>query len=351
MIAKYFMLIGCVMLGLAQVCHAALQLPDEIREKIEIELERDHFRIPLDPIAARATRERMRTWVARSMDLDAASTSRQSQSRLATYRQERDMDVLRTFSERIPPLPAHLRSWESPEPPGQPTTAVPQSRRAETRTSRVQQMYREGPQFFFFEKYRREDPGEPLTDDVAIRGTMRFLLENQFVVETRDDVIREPYVREARTKEELEGGSPHDRLVRQEVVLERSYLGLPVVNSAVVLGYEPGENDIVLLKHKAWTRTRPDEAEPLVPRVPGSSKRASVGTILRFLEERAFGDGRGGRATVTHFTPAWIQTENDLSPVLAFGIRVRHAADHVDEYVDVVSLTGEEVLGGAVGGN
>ena len=124
------------------------------------------------------------------------------------------------------------------------------------------------------------------------------------------------------------GRAPDDYLVQQDVVFEREVEGQPVINSKILVGFQPDTRDILLLEHFNWTPIQQQVADqsadppftlprsmaltrvtaPLARRVaaqPDTNLRSRVEAKIRAVSGDKF-----TRAEVTRAMRAWFQTED-----------------------------------------
>jgi hypothetical protein len=225
-------------------------------------------------------------------------------------------------------------------------------------------VFREGAGHLKFQKMKEVRARTALAEAEAIQLARSFLDENSLLKQTGSDKVGRVYVQERRISEDRGAGrASDDYLVQQDVVFEREVEGQPVINSKIVVGFEPDTRDIVLLEHFSWTPIQQQVADqsadppitlprsmaltrvtaPLARRVVAQSDTGLPGRVEAKI--RAVSGDKFTRAEVTRAMRAWFQTEDSLVPVLVFETKVTFASARgpmTEPYLEVINLAGSD---------
>ena len=373
----------------ATLCSAAIANAAEVvissaaEATIKLEASNPHKQFSLDKVQMAQTGALMRTWVSGSMDLSKAQ--KRESSRVigrTSYVEQSTVDTLRLPTERfkitqknaIPTSKVKAQSGVQLDPKAAKTLKL---------VTPVHMIYRESPGHLKFHKIKETKAKKPLTKTQAIQAAQNFLSDNLLLKQTDFDKVGDIYVQERRINEDRgEGQEPDDYLVQQDVVFERQVDGKPVVNSRIVVGFQPDTMDIVLLEHFNWTPLlelqAADQSDKPLSTTPFSRKqaisstgqsqpsetssaktashtdlkiqavRAPSATNMRKQVEakiRAVSGRSASNAEVVNVISAWFQTEENLVPVLAIEVNVTVASPMgpiTEPYLELINLAGND---------
>lgn len=338
-------------------------IPANVESIIQTEAARPPQQRVLDKAQMEQSRTRMRTWVSRSMDLGAATKRTSTRFNRTSYVQQSSADTLRLPTERLgaaqEQAPIARRAQQR--------TAVqldPAAVRGVAQAEPIHMVFREGAGHLKFQKTKEVRAHTALAEAEAIQLARDFLNGNSLLKQTESDKVGRAYVQERRISEDRGAGrTPDDYLVQQDVVFEREVEGQPVINSKIVVGFQPDTRDILLLEHFNWTPIQQQVADqsadppftlprsmaltrvtaPLARRVaaqPDANLRSRVEAKIRAVSGDKF-----TRAEVTRAMRAWFQTEDRLVPVLVFETKVTFASDEgpmTEPYLEVINLAGSD---------
>ena len=338
-------------------------IPANVDSIIQTEAARPPRQLSLNTNQMEQSRTLMRTWVSRSMDLGQATRRASTRFDRTSYVQESETDMLRLPTERLSAAPEQAPIARR----AQQRTAVqvdPGAARAAAQAPPVHMVFREGAGHLKFQKVKEVRAQTALVEAEAIQLARDFLNANSLLKQTESDKVGRAYVQERRISEDRgEGRAPDDYLVQQDVVFEREVEGQPVINSKIVVGFQPDSRDILLLGHFNWTPIQQQVSDQsldpsaVVPhamslaRVTAPLTRriaAQPDTNLRSRVEakiRATSGDRFTRAEVSRAMRAWFQTEDRLVPVLVFEAKVTFASDRgpiTEPYLEIINLAGSD---------
>ena len=351
-------------LGAAAAANAGeIVIPANVESIIQTEAARPLEQRALDKAQMEQCRTLMRTWVSGSMDLSAATKRTSTRFDRTSYVQQSSTDTLRLPTERLGVTPGQAPIARR----AQQRTAVqldPAAARSVAQAEPVHMVFREGAGHLKFQKMKEVRARTALAEAEAIQLARSFLDENSLLKQTGSDKVGRVYVQERRISEDRGAGrASDDYLVQQDVVFEREVEGQPVINSKIVVGFEPDTRDIVLLEHFNWTPIQQQVADqsadppftlprsmaltrvtaPLARRVVAQSDTGLRGRVEAKI--RAVSGDKFTRAEVTRAMRAWFQTEDSLVPVLVFETKVTFASARgpmTEPYLEVINLAGSD---------
>jgi hypothetical protein len=338
-------------------------IPANVESIIQTEAARPPEQRVLDKAQMEQSRTQMRTWVSRSMNLGQAVRRSSTRFNRTSYVQESGADTLRLPTERLgaaqeqAPVAGQVQRRAAVQ-------AAPGAASAMAQAEPMHMVFREGAGHLKFQKIKEARARTALAEAEAIQLARDFLNGNSLLRQTGSDKIGRAYVQERRISEDRGAGrTPDDYLVQQDVVFEREVEGQPVINSKIVVGFQPDTRDILLLEHFNWTPIQQQVADqsadppftlprsmaltrvtaPLTRRVaaqPDANLRSRVEAKIR----AASGD-KFTRAEVTRAMRAWFQTEDRLVPVLVFETEVTFPSARgpiTEPYVELINLAGSD---------
>jgi hypothetical protein len=338
-------------------------IPANVESIIQTEAARPLKQLALDKAQMEQSRTRMRTWVSRSMDLGAATKRTSTRFNRTSYVEQSSADTLRLPTERLgaaldqAPIARRVQRRAAVQ-------VDPGAARAVAQAEPVQMVFRDGPGHLKFQKTKEVRAHTALAEAEAIQLARDFLNGNSLLRQTESDKVGRIYVQERRISEDRGAGQARDDyLVQQDVVFEREVEGQPVINSKIVVGFQPDTRDILLLEHFNWTPIQQQGADqsanplstlprsmslarvtaPLTRRVaaqPDTNLRGRVEAKIRAVSGDEF-----TRAEVTRAMRAWFQTEDRLVPVLVFETKVTFASARgpiTEPYLEVINLAGSD---------
>jgi len=351
-------------LGAAAVANAGeIVIPANVESIIQTEAARPLEQRALDKAQMEQCRTLMRTWVSGSMDLSAATKRTSTRFDRTSYVQQSSSDTLRLPTERLGVTPEQAPIARR----AQQRIAVqldPAALRSVAQAEPVHMVFREGAGHLKFQKMKEVRARTALAEAEAIQLARSFLDGNSLLKQTGSDKVGRVYVQERRISEDRGAGqASDDYLVQQDVVFEREVEGQPVINSKIVVGFEPDTRDIVLLEHFNWTPIQQQVADqsadppftlprsmaltrvtaPLARRVVAQSDTGLRGRVEAKI--RAVSGDKFTRAEVTRAMRAWFQTEDSLVPVLVFETKVTFASARgpmTEPYLEVINLAGSD---------
>ena len=351
-------------LGAAAVANAGeIVIPANVESIIQTEAARPLEQRALDKAQMEQCRTLMRTWVSGSMDLSAATKRTSTRFDRTSYVQQSSSDTLRLPTERLRVTPEQAPIARR----AQQRIAVqldPAALRSVAQAEPVHMVFREGAGHLKFQKMKEVRARTALAEAEAIQLARSFLDGNSLLKQTGSDKVGRVYVQERRISEDRGAGqASDDYLVQQDVVFEREVEGQPVINSKIVVGFEPDTRDIVLLEHFNWTPIQQQVADqsadppftlprsmaltrvtaPLARRVVAQSDTGLRGRVEAKI--RAVSGDKFTRAEVTRAMRAWFQTEDSLVPVLVFETKVTFASARgpmTEPYLEVINLAGSD---------
>ena len=351
-------------LGAAAVANAGeIVIPANVESIIQTEAARPLEQRALDKAQMEQCRTLMRTWVSGSMDLSAATKRTSTRFDRTSYVQQSSTDTLRLPTERLGATPGQAPIARR----AQQRIAVqldPAALRSVAQAEPVHMVFREGAGHLKFQKMKEVRARTALAEAEAIQLARSFLDGNSLLKQTGSDKVGRVYVQERRISEDRGAGrASDDYLVQQDVVFEREVEGQPVINSKIVVGFEPDTRDIVLLEHFNWTPIQQQVADqsadppftlprsmaltrvtaPLARRVVAQSDTGLRGRVEAKI--RAVSGDKFTRAEVTRAMRAWFQTEDSLVPVLVFETKVTFASARgpmTEPYLEVINLAGSD---------
>ncbi|OUC13016.1 MAG: hypothetical protein B0A82_19175 [Alkalinema sp. CACIAM 70d] len=319
------------------------------RSALEKSVQEKRSLLSVDSALTEQHRQILRTWASGSIDFNKATQRKQIRFNRVSYTQNVMVDVLRIPTEK-------LQFIEPIGPKALPIAPKLQLDRAE-RINLKQPMlilYREGPNYYKFQKLKEEGPQQLLANTAAIQLARNFLSSNRILQETQSDRIGEVVVRQRRINEDGESASSQGRdyLVQQDVVFQRLYQGKPVINSKVVVGLQPNSRDIVLLNHMNWAPVKATLRPMVTPSIgtaPSLSvtlPTVSVASLQQRLEAKVRKvSGNFTKAEVNEVFPAWFQTANGLVPIVVFNMEIEYPSP-IDPlrrpYVEAINLVGSD---------
>jgi len=338
-------------------------IPANVESIIRTEAARPLEQRALDKAQMEQSRTLMRTWVSGSMDLSAATKRTSTRFDRTSYVQQSNTDTLRLPTERLGVTPEQAPIARRA---GQRTAVQldPAAARFVAQAEPVHMVFREGAGHLKFQKIKEARAQTALAEAEAIQLARSFLDGNSLLKQTELDKVGRVYVQERRISEDRGAGqAPDDYLVQQDVVFEREVEGQPVINSKIVVGFDPDTKDILLLEHFNWTPIRQQGADqsanppstlprsmsltrtmtPLTRRVATSSDTGLRGRVEAKI--RAVSGDSFTRAEVVRAIPAWFQTEDSLVPVLVFETKVTFASARgpiTEPYLEVINLAGSD---------
>ena len=344
---KYFcILIVIVCLSTGNMMKTAIagqiDISGAISSIINTEISKTKKILPLDEDLMDQNKKLVRTWVSGSIDMHKATKRISKRFDRTTYTQEVTAGKVRLLKERLKLTPR-------PKPQKKLYTPALQSGLIPIRQLEepVQIIYREGPTYFKFKKFKEQKAHTSLKEKEIIKLVKDFLAENMLLIETDKDKISEIYVRERRINEDRgESKEPDDYLLQQSVIIEREYEGNPVINSKIEVGIFPDTKEIVLLKHFNWIPVEEKQAKQIVlqkQKPSSTSLRAEIQERLKQKIEKV--SGNFTRAVVKKSFSAWFQTKDALIPVLAFDINIEHPSPKGPlkrSYLEVINLVGND---------
>ncbi|MCJ7823185.1 MAG: hypothetical protein MUQ26_08960, partial [Armatimonadetes bacterium] len=309
------------------------------------------------------SRTRMRTWVSRSMDLGAATKRTSTRFNRTSYVEQSSSDTLRLPTERLgaaqeqAPVAGQVQRRAAVQ-------VAPAAARAVAQAEPIHMVFRDGAGHLKFQKTKEVRAHAALAEAEAIQLARDFLNGNSLLKQTGSDKVGRVYVQERRISEDRGAGqTSDDYLVQQDVVFEREVEGQPVINSKIVVGFQPDTRDILLLEHFNWTPIQQQVADqsadppftlprsmaltrataPLARRVaaqPDANLRSRVEAKIRAVSGDKF-----TRAEVVGAMRAWFQTEDRLVPVLVFETEVTFPSERgpiTEPYVELINLAGSD---------
>ena len=319
---------------------------------------------PVNRLHFNQNRQVIRTWVEGSIDLSKATKRVSPIFNRTTYKQSITLEKLRLPTERLilsPQLTTQISEQETSEQgklkalslkSGSPNILVKQSpqlqqQKAVKLVKPVEAFYREGPMYYKFQKLKEMKAKDTIPEAKAITCARNFLTDNKFLQETTKDKVGRVYIQNRHINEEgAEGKAATDYLVQQDIVFERLYEGKPVINSKIVVGFQPVTGEIVLFKHFNWTPIEEQRSEQIDPQKLKAARSDSGAGIINRLEEKIRKyNGNFNRAIVKEAIPAWFQTEESLLPVMAFKIDIKFKSPQgifQRDYLEVINLTGDD---------
>lgn len=338
-------------------------IPANVESIIQTEAARPLKQLTLDKAQMEQSRTRMRTWVSGSMDLGAATKRTSTRFNRTSYVEQSSSDTLRLPTERLgaaaEQAPIARRAQQRT-----PVQLAPAAARSAAQAEPVQMVFREGAGHLKFQKMKEVRARTALPEAEAIQLARDFLNGNSLLRQTESDKVGRAYVQERRISEDRGAGqASDDYLVQQDVIFEREVEGQPVINSKIVVGFEPDTRDILLLEHFNWTPIQQQVADqsadppgslpramslarvtaPLARRVaaqPDANLRSRVEAKIRSVSGENF-----TRAEVARAMRAWFQTEDGLVPVLVFETKVTFASARgpiTEPYLEVINLAGSD---------
>jgi hypothetical protein len=338
-------------------------IPANVESIIQTEAARPPQQRVLNKAQMEQSRTQMRTWVSRSMDLGQAVRRASTRFDRTSYVQESGADTLRLPTERLgaaqeqAPVAGQVQRRAAVQ-------VDPGAARAVAQAEPMHMVFREGAAHLKFQKIKEARARTALAEAEAIQLARDFLNGNSLLKQTESDKVGRAYVQERRISEDRGAGrASDDYLVQQDVVFEREVEGQPVINSKIVVGFQPDTRDILLLEHFNWTPIQQQVADqsadppgtlprsmslarvtaPLARRVaaqPDANLRSRVEAKIRAVSGDKF-----TRAEVTRAMRAWFQTEDRLVPVLVFEAKVTFASDDepmTEPYVEIINLAGSD---------
>ena len=279
-----------------------------------------------------------KTWVSGSIDLQKAKKRESKRFMRTSFTQEVIKEKLRTTKERLKMIREQKRL--------KPQLLLHEIQVKElTKPTRV--LYREGPMYFQFIKFKKLMANVPLSKDEAISMAREFCIANKFIEETPKDKIGRIDVIERRINEERgEGEKSDDYLVQQDVVFERWYEGKPVINSKIVMGLHPTTKEIIQFKHFNWVPLKEESTKRISQQELKKVKTATTEEIQKRIEGKIRRiSGNFLRAEIKKVVPAWFQTNEKLIPVLVFEVELefpRQEAREKRSYLEAINLVGSD---------
>jgi len=266
--------------------------------------------------AVEQTKQVMRSFVGRAIDLDKADKRVSKRFTRTSYRQKLENDAPIHLADRVGKDGIFTRDGDAKVArDGEPVDAV----------------YRESDDgsVMKFQKARENDgpAGEGLSEADAKESAEKFFVENGMVTPTDVDTISKTELRERRIdvgNEAME--SDDDYLAQQDTLLRRSYEGKPVINSVASVGTLPGSGEVVLVKLANWTPSDPSGAETIKPAYDAQQAQQLTDElrkrVLDTLVEQTGTAAEG--AVIKSMDEGWYQTPDDgLIPVLLFQAETR----------------------------
>jgi hypothetical protein len=241
----------------------------------------------------------VRAFVSRSINLDAASQRQSTRFDRTSYTSPAARDV-----------PMHLG-----DRPGITDEAS---------TGTVAVVYREGKTAMSFQKLDKDKQtptGAGLPEHEATEQARSFMIANGIIGESKTDVIARVQVRERRVNQE----DASDFLAQQDIVLQRTVDGKPVINSSASVSVLPN-TEIVGLKVSNWIPTTSDRtqikstSDDAAARVLATNIEAQLADVLA---QELGSDAQG--AIVRDVEESWFSSDRDgLIPALVFVVELRN---------------------------
>lgn len=331
-----FLAIAFLFVIIARPSSAAIVIPDQINTAIAAEAAKVQKTVPLNTLERDQNKVLFRTWVSESIDLNRAARRTSRRIPRTTFKQSVMTEKLRMPAERM----------LLPKPPKPGALITPQLQRQAIRSVALQKpvevYYREGLANFRYHKVKEAKAKAPIPTAEAIKLSRDFLVQNRFLQETDVDKVGTSYIINRRIDEQ--GGANY--ITQQDIVLERSFEGKPVINSKMVIGLDPGTKEILLIKHFHWTPMNRQATRQLTLQERTAARSHSGAIVRQRLEEKIQKtSGKFTRATVKQVIPAWFQTDNGLIPIIAFRINVEHSTPRglrTRDYLEVINLAGSD---------
>ncbi|MBU1053402.1 MAG: hypothetical protein KKC46_06175 [Proteobacteria bacterium] len=248
-----------------------------------------------------------RRWASMSMDIEKSDKRFSRKYNRTTYKQLHVSDRIRSLNERLNLSPGS-KDYLNQSLKNMPGRTLAFNRHFKT-------IYRESDSNYSFWKFKdAKEVSRIRNEDKLIEKARQFLIDNNFVIETKHDKI--DYIVVLNKKLDEDSGKEsvsRTFLLRQDVIFRRSYKGNPVLNSMIVVSVIPDTLEIVVFKHKNWT--------PLNDGKTTSNKLTtdlySHKRILRDKISKAIKvEGENwDTAVVKKIIPSWFQTNGELLPM------------------------------------
>lgn len=351
---RIFVICGITVFSSRVYADNRIVISDMVNSQIGKALSEPLRTLAIDTVMVKQNHQLIRTWVSGSLDLNKAAPRTNKRFDRRTYSQEQKTEVLRNPNERL------LITGESsgmikkqgdvfpvqPEVVKEVKLNMLSLQRAEVKVP-VKVSYREGSSYYNFIKIKERPAQNALSQQEAFALVREFLQSNRMIQETQDDRIGAMYLQNRMVNRELDQGRSTDILMQQDVVIERSFQGKPVINSKIIVGLQPDSREIVAFKHYNWTPVASgmQKSDP----VAASGKGAKVldpEVIVRRLEDKIVrSSGDFTIAEVQRVIPAWYQDGDTMIPVMGFDIAIQYSSPKgalSRNYFEVLNLTGDD---------
>lgn len=342
---KYFKYITLVtLLNSTSILYAGdVQIPAQFNTLINQELATTKDAVLINQEALTYNKNLIRKWVAGSFDISKAKVRESKIFKRKTFQSDIQKDTLRFPKERF--------IFQNQNNVSTPFNVVPNLNINTLQMIQLTQplkiLYKEGDGYFKFQKLKEGLFTQTMNQDLAIKSSKDFILENKFIREETNDKIDKIIVLERRiNQEDSQGKVAKDYIVQQDVIFERSYQGKPVLNSKVILGLQPKSGEILSFKHFNWT---PTETKTIPTKsVKNFTPIKKTEEFKSLLTKRLNRDSQEFKnALVKDVVFGWFQTKTALYPIVGVEVDVTFeskAGKYVAPYFEMFNLAGSDTI-------